>query len=144
MARTDRFRAEHNQLLDLAKQLQNHLNPVTLAQDATEARSCLGKLMGRLVLHLSTEDKMLYPEFAACKDPKVAALGRRFATEMASTVPVVTAYNDKWATPSTIKRDPKAFIAETQKILGVLGDRIRRENTELYAAADLVEGRAFA
>lgn len=144
MARTDRFRAEHEQLLDMARQLQSHLDPVRLAADASAARTCLGKLMGRLVLHLATEDKVLYPEFAASQDPKVAAIGRRFASEMASTVPLVTAYNDKWATPSAIKRDPHAFIAETRKILSVLADRIRRENQELYATADQAEGRAFA
>jgi len=144
MARTDRFRQQHDELLAIAQELQALLDARALAKDASAARSCVGKLMGKLVIHLSAEDKVLYPELASSKDPTVAALARRFSTEMKSTTPQVVAYGDRWPTPSAIKASPEVFVQETKQVIGILANRIRRENQELYAAADRIEGKTFA
>ena len=143
MARTDKFRLQHNELLTLASELQAQLNEEALSKDGTEARRCLGSLMGKLTLHLSTEDKVLYPELETHKDPAVAALARRFASEMKTTAASVVAYNGKWNTPSVIKANARGFIQETKDVVKVLADRIKRENQELYAAADRSEGKSF-
>lgn len=143
MARTDRFRQQHNELLVLTGELQLLLNETSLSQDASAARACLGKIMGKLSLHIATEDKVLYPELVAHKDPLVANLARRFSTEMESTSGALAAYNGRWGTASAIKENPRAFIKETKEIVHVLADRIRRENQELYAAADRSEGQSF-
>ena len=143
MARTDRFRQQHNELLALATELQSLLNESALSQDCSAARTCLGKLMGKLTMHLSTEDKVLYPELEVHKDPTVAALARRFASEMKSTTAAVVAYNGRWATPTAIKENARTFVKETKDVIGILADRIKRENQELYAAADRSEGLAF-
>lgn len=143
MSRTERFRQQHNEMLALATELQGLLNEGALSKDGTAARVCLGKLMGKLTIHLSTEDKVLYPELEAHKNPAVAALARRFATEMKSTTAAVVAYNGRWATPTAIKENASAFVKETKNVIGILADRIKRENQELYAAADRSEGGAF-
>jgi hypothetical protein len=143
MARTDKYRQQHNELLILAKELQATLDVAALAKDGSAARTCLAKLMGKLVLHLSAEDKVLYPELEAHKDPAIAALARRFSVEMKSTTTQVVAYNNRWATPSVIKADAQAFVKETKEVIRILADRIKRENQELYAAADRVEGKAL-
>ncbi len=144
MARTDRFRAQHDDLLKLAGELQSLLNVAQLSKDATAARTSLGKLMGRLVLHITTEDKVLYPELTVHNDRTVSELAKRFATEMKGTAKAVVVYNEKWATASKIAASADEFVRETKQILGVLADRIRRENDQLYAAADRTEGVAFA
>lgn len=38
---------------------------------------------------------------------------------------------------------PDAFIKETKQVINILGNRIKRENQELYAAADRTEGKVF-
>jgi hypothetical protein len=144
MARTDRFRHEHDELLSLAHELQALLDPQTLTTHGSAARSCLGKLMGKLVLHLTIEDKVLYPKLAACGDAAVAGLALKFLDEMKTTTVDVLAYNQRWARVSAIKANPAAFIDETRQVIKVLADRIDRENHELYAAADRLEGAAFA
>ncbi len=143
MARTDRFRQQHNDLMALATQLQGLLNPTALAADATPARTVLSKLIGSLTMHIATEDKVLYPELAGHKDPTVAAIAKRFAVEMKSTAGAVVAYNGKWNTSTMIKADPTGFVRDSKGIITALADRIKRENNELYAAADKVEGKAF-
>lgn len=136
MSRTEKFRLQHNELLALATELQGMLNEDALSKDALPARSCLAKLMGKLSLHLSSEDKVLYPELEAHKDPTVAAIAHRFASEMKNTTAQVVAYNSRWPTPTAIKANPQSFVKETKEVIKILADRIKRENQELYAVAD--------
>lgn len=143
MARTDRFRQQHNEMLTLANELQGLLNEEALSKDGSAARRCLGNLMGKLKLHLSTEDKVLYPELETHKDPAMAKLAHKFASEMKSTAANVVAYNGRWATPSAIKANAHGFIMETKDVIRILADRIKRENEELYAAADRSEEKSF-
>lgn len=143
MARTDRFRQQHNELLALATELQALLNEDALSKDGGSARACLSALMGKLTMHLSTEDKVLYPELEGHKDPAVAALAKRFSSEMKTTTTAVLAYNSRWATPTAIRGNARIFIKETKEVIGILAERIKRENQELYAAADRSEGKAF-
>ena len=143
MTRTLRFREQHNDLLQLAGTLQEQLQIDALTKDATAARNALSRLMGKLTMHLSTEDEVLYPELQSHPDPKVAELARKFMTEMRGTTQAIAAYNDKWKSPSVIKANPAGFVAETKHILQALGDRIKRENQQLYAAADRIAGKTL-
>jgi iron-sulfur cluster repair protein YtfE (RIC family) len=143
MSRTDRFREQHNVMLSLVSELQQLLDEKKLALDASAARKCLSNLIGKLTLHLSTEDSVMYPELTNSKDAELASLAVRFSSEMKSTSAKVKEYNAKWATPTSIKASPAAFISETKQIISVLADRIKRENQQLYAAADKTEGKVF-
>jgi hypothetical protein len=136
MAKTDKYRHDHNEMLQLLGNLTGLLNERALAADASEARSCVSKLLGKLALHLASEDKFLYPELTKSADPALVAMARTFAAEMSKTAPLVLAYGNKWPTPSSIKVNPKAFIDDTRDLAKVLTSRIQRENTLLYAAAD--------
>jgi len=136
MSRTTRFREQHSEIMHIAADLQSTLNESSLASDASKARSILSSLVGKLKLHLSAEDKVLYPELQGSSDPKVVSLAKRFATEMSDVAPKVTEYNQRWLTPTSIMSDPGKFITETKQILNVLSNRIKRENNELYTAAD--------
>lgn len=63
---------------------------------------------------------------------------------MENTSKAVVAFNAKWSTPSAIKANAALFVDETKQVLRILADRIKRENQELYAAAEKAEGKAFA
>ncbi|MCC6246515.1 MAG: hemerythrin domain-containing protein [Rubrivivax sp.] len=136
MARTDKFREQHKELLALAGELEKLLDVRALTADGRPARSTLGRLMGKLVLHLGVEDQVLYPELTRSKDARVADMARRFAKEMESTSKAVVAYSQKWSSGPLISEKPDDFVRETRAVLRTLGDRIRRENEQLYAAAD--------
>ena len=144
MARTDKFRKEHGELLTLANELQALLNVEALSRDGSAARSCLGKLLGKLMLHLAAEDKVLYPELVGSKDPVLAGLAKQFSIEMKSTDAQVAEYSERWPTPSSIKASPAEFIKETKQVVSIITNRIKREDQELYAAADSIEGKSFS
>jgi hemerythrin-like domain-containing protein len=143
MARTTRFREQHNELLQLAGQLQLLLDANDLKRDGAPARAILNNIMGKLLVHVSVEDKVLYPELQRHTDPVVSRLANKFSSEMKNTAAALVKYNEKWSLAIRISSDPMGFISETKQILSALKDRIKRENNELYAAADRVQGKDF-
>lgn len=142
--RTAKFREQHNELLAMAKELGALLNETSLSKSGAEARSSLSRLMGKLVMHLTVEDNVLYPELKASRDPMVSGLAQRAAAEMAKITQTVSVYNNKWRTATSIQSNPAEFIAESKLVIFLLNKRIKWENQELYAACDRMEGKALA
>ena len=136
MARTDKFRQDHKDIMALLGELKGILNEASLAADASSARLCVSRLLGKLTLHLSAEDRSLYPELAKSSDAALVKLAREFADDMAQTAPKVVEYGRRWPTPTSIKAEPRAFIADTTAMIKTLTSRIQREDRELYAEAD--------
>jgi DUF438 domain-containing protein len=136
MARTDKFREQHAELLRIGKDLAATLDETKLAADASAARSQMSSFLGKLLLHLATEDQSLYPELAKSTDPAVATVVQRFQREMGGLSKTVQAWADRWPSPSSIKPNPREFIKETRGILTALSERIHREHKELYPLLD--------
>ncbi len=139
MLRTERFRNQHNELLKIATDISAHLNVDELSHDAREVRSLLSQLLGKLTVHLSMEDKSLYPELLKHSDEKISSLARKFIDEMGGIGESVNIYKDKWSNHIRIKEDPSGFIAHTKDIFNALSERIEIENSELYNILDELE-----
>jgi len=136
MAKTDGFRAQHDDIVGAVKKIGLMLDPAALARDASEVRKALSQLSGKLKVHLAMEDKSLYPSLMSNPDDKVKMLATRYASEMGSLSATFGSYSAKWTTSTSIQQNAAAFIDETRKLFDVLAKRIQRENTELYVLAD--------
>jgi iron-sulfur cluster repair protein YtfE (RIC family) len=135
MAATDRFRAQHAVLVEVVRRIEPLLDAEKLSVSAVEVRRLLSVLMGKLTLHLAMEDNVLYPRLAHHQDAKVREVATRFIGEMSGIKPAIESFSNKW-TKNEIQTNAALFCAEAKKIFAALGDRIRRENTELYPLAD--------
>lgn len=131
MSFTDKFRQQHDEILAMVGELNAKLKAQA---DATDLRSVLSNLAGKLNFHLAQEDKALYPRLMK-KDAASSAMATRFMEEMGGLGAVFSAYNTKWQV-TAIRSDPAGFAAETRKVFVALGKRIARENAELYPLAD--------
>lgn len=138
MSRTARYREQHVDIARVVTDLESELDAAKLAADASRARSLLSSLAGKITLHLAAEDSHLYPELAKSNNEKLKAAATKFAKDMGPIAKAFTGYIEKWPTPTAIKGNPAAFIAETKAVMGVLKDRIKKENTELYQLADAI------
>lgn len=132
MGFTDKFRTQHNDILEVAGQITAELNSTG---DAAALRSLLSNLAGKLNFHLAMEDKALYPRLLDRHDSQVSALATKFMDEMGGLGQAFTAYNSKWQA-SAIRSEPAQFTKETQQVFAALTQRIVRENRELYPLAD--------
>jgi hemerythrin-like domain-containing protein len=135
VAATDTFRKHHAELAEVVRRIEPLLDPQKLAAGASEVRNLLSTLMGKLTLHLAMEDNVLYPRLERHDDPKVRDVAKKYMSEMSGLKPIVEAFGRKW-TESEIRGNAAAFCAETKKIFATLGERIKRENVELYPLAD--------
>ena len=136
MSITERYRAQHAEILRLAGDLSKRLAADGLSADGSPARSILAELSGKLLVHLAAEDNVLYPQLRKSADPMVRALAQRFVDEMQPISGAFKAYAVRWGSARTIQSDAETFIRETKEILTALNARIRREHAELYSVAD--------
>ena len=132
MSFTDKFRTQHNEILQIAKEMTAELKGEA---DPAILRKLLSNLAGKLNFHLAMEDQALYPRLMDRKDSDTRQLAKKFMDEMGGLGKVFTTYNDKWQV-SAIRKDPAGFLSETQTVFAALTKRIARENTELYPLAD--------
>jgi len=138
MAKSDRFRQQHDELLGLANALAATLDTGKLSADGAPARSALSKLAGKLLLHLGAEDEHLYPNLMSSNDASTKKIAQQFVDEMGGIADAFIRYNTKWKTASGIQADAASFIKETKGIYKALADRIDKENNILYPLMDKV------
>lgn len=136
MSKSQRYRDQHNEILEIAKKIGGLLNPNDLSSKTQEISSLLNQLAGKIKIHLSVEDQNLYPSLAKHSDQKVRTLATNFAKEMGPITDAFGKYYTKWATGTAVAKDPNGFITETKGIFSALEKRIQNENNELYAEFD--------
>jgi hypothetical protein len=131
MGFTDKFRQQHEEILEIAGEIQKKLKAKA---DAQELRTLLSGLAGKLNFHLAMEDKALYPRVMKM-DAAAHGVAQRFVAEMGGLADQFAAFNNKWQV-SAIRKDADGFASEAHKIFNALGKRVARENAELYPLAD--------
>ena len=139
MSQTKTFREQHDELLKVAMEIASLLDVDELKKDANKVRTLLSRLLGILSIHLSMEDKSLYPRLLAHSDPSIKAMTQRFIDEMGGIAKVLEDYKSKWMTVAKIQANPVDFVNETHGIIDALAMRIAKENDELYAALDQLD-----
>lgn len=135
MARTDSFKVQHQKALELAKAIDQRLVPPSTVTDAQAVAMDLAKLLGVLQVHLNMEDRALYPSLMESGNATTKATAEKFMREMGGIGEAFTAYAKEW-NASAIRANPEGFITQTKKVFTILGDRIKREEAELYPLAD--------
>lgn len=136
MSKTKNYRDQHDDLLKIASEISAHLNVDKLSNNASDVRSLLSKLFGKLSVHLSMEDKALYPRLLDHSDDRVKSMAKSFMDEMGGIGKAVEAYKGKWPSALHIQKDPGGFIEQTKGIFAALAKRIDNENNVLYKAVD--------
>lgn len=136
MARTDRFRRQHQEILQLMAQITSMLDTSQPGEKARDIRTQLSVLAGKLNVHLAMEDNALYPSLLEQKDGNVGLVARKYAEEMGHIKETFAGYLKKWPTPMAIQNDPGRFSGETREIFAALARRIQREDDELYPLVD--------
>ena len=140
MAVTDQLRRQHREIAEASSEIRRLLQPTSLANDASEVRTLVSQLMGKLTVHLSMEDRALYPSLVASGDASVAGPAQRFMDEMSHIGESIEAYRGKWPHAESIQADPTSFMTDTGELLDSLAERVQREERDLFPLADQLMG----
>lgn len=136
MSATKNYRDEHAAIAALIKDFEALLDVNKLQTQAQECRKILSGLGGKLRIHLANEDRLLYPNAAKSQDPAVRTMAERFQREMGPLATTFKSFSDRWLIPKDIAAKASEFITESRTVMAALKERVRRENTEFYAALD--------
>jgi Hemerythrin HHE cation binding domain len=139
MAATQRYRAQHTELLALSNQILSLIGAGDIVGRAASVRTLLSVLAGKLSIHLAMEDKTLYPNLMLHHDPDIRALATRYSDEMGSLAEDFTQFNRRWLTAAHMEKSPAEFVAEATKIFAALTSRIEKEDQGLYRLVDAIE-----
>ena len=133
---TTQFRQQHVELLTVAKKIVPLLNAKDIQQDSDKILSYLNELLKDLTIHLTLEDKILYPKMMRSSDRTVATTAKKYQDEMGGIAQVAMGYRGKWNSSMVISANPAEFIKETKGLFAALQERIVREDKILYPMFD--------
>jgi hypothetical protein len=136
MLASDRFRRQHEELLQLALEIDAALKGPAFPGNARDIRRMMARLKGKLVVHSSMENEALYPRLLQHADPAVRALAQKLFDELGGIYDAFGAHHAKWSSVELIEADPSAYAGHTLAIFEQLRLRMDRENGELYPLAD--------
>lgn len=123
--------AEHVKLTQLAGEVLA-INGESLAKNAAPAHKSLIAFSATLQNHIALEDKSLYPACLAHKDPKIAALAKRFLEARQNIEGDFQRFRDEWSTAKKIQADPRRFRQELKLQFMGLAQRMFEEDEEFH------------
>lgn len=139
MSRTANLRRQHDAAVALVTEAAALIEQPGLAQtDHYRIGILIAKLTGLLRVHFALEDRTLYPLMIRSTHDGAAATARAFQDEMGGLAGVYLDFAERWATSAKIGADFARFQREARAVFAALGDRITRENEELYPLADAI------
>jgi hypothetical protein len=126
----DKLKSDHRDLVKILEEVKKlGVTPAGLAKLKTAKAG--------LLAHLKHEDVELYPKLrnAAKSDPTLKSMLDLFAKEMEGITTFALNFFNKYENAKT----DVGFAKDFGKLLGELGNRIRREETLLYEAYEKIE-----
>ncbi len=129
MANLDNYFRQHKEISELINTIKT-MAIKDLIANSKEIATTLNNLSGKLKVHLSMEDRYLYPNLKAKNEAKNIA--EKFENEMGNLAKEFLNYKEKYNTYIIITESPINFKNETTKIMKALEDRMSREEKDLY------------
>ena len=136
MRPSERFRRQHDELLELTLEIEAALTGSDFPRNAREVRRMMARLKGKLVVHSTMENEALYPRLLEHPDPTTRALSKDLFDELSGIYDTFSAHHTKWTSVEGIEADPAAYARHTREVFEKLKLRMERENRELYPLAD--------
>ncbi len=134
----DRFKDDHVRILDAIGTLRQLTHGGVLENADAIAREVV-VMSSTIKLHLSAEDRSLYPALKASGDQALVRLSASYQHEMGEIADNYAQFAGRWNTREQVAADPEGFRADANHTLKAVHDRMQRENRDFYPR---IEGSA--
>ncbi len=132
MVNIDNFKRQHKDIMEEI----NHMNSLVMRKDYDNHLEDLvrhiNSLAGKIKIHLSMEDRFLYPALFNGEDSKLKDMSNVYIDEMGYIAGAYVDYKNKFNTKSKILDNIGIFKIQTDDILNRIKKRIIKEESELY------------
>jgi hypothetical protein len=139
LSRTSNLKRQHDAAIDLVGQITEASKAPPSPEGAYRIAVLLAKLTGMLRIHFVQEDKTLYPYMLGSTNAAAAQTARAFRDEMGGLGTAFDTFAKRWSSSHAIARDFDRFRRESVDVFDALGERIKRENEQLYPLADSIQ-----
>ncbi|MEW6697365.1 MAG: hemerythrin domain-containing protein [Bacillota bacterium] len=128
----DLLKRQHQEIGDILNKIEGYISAQTVVEKSFDISLNIGLLAGKLLTHLNSEDKYLYPSLANHPDQKTQTISKRFMEEMGGLSQAFTLYKGKYMIANNIKANPSQFTTETRTVFDAIRKRVAAEEKELY------------
>jgi len=126
------LKQQHEEILSVADKLNKHILNKQYPKNSAEIVDLLMDLAGILKVHLTLEDKVLYPNLLKNSDASISEKAELFTQEMGDFSETFKHFIAKWANEDSIIAAPNVFLTNAKPVLNTLIRRIVKENSELF------------
>lgn len=123
---------QHETVLSEITSIKALMNSNNFDKDTRAIALHISTLAGRIKVHLSLEDKYLYPSLQEHGSEKVVKIAEEYQKEMGDLANRFTTYKNTYNTGSKILQNLSTFEFDTKGIFQAIEKRIEREEKELY------------
>jgi iron-sulfur cluster repair protein YtfE (RIC family) len=127
----DRFKQQHVLILQAITRIRK-IAQAGIAEHAEDIARELRRLQSTVALHLSVEDKILYPSLQRSQDRDIARMAKAFQDEMKPLADGFVQFVEHWASEQAVRDDPEGFRQGANTVIKALHQRVQRENSEFY------------
>lgn len=131
---TPSLRRQHAEILQLCDKLTPMLEQLRKSQKETDLKkviSVTNSLLGKVMIHLSVEDKVVYPLAIRSSDPLLSSKAKELFAETGQLKDDFNAFKETFLSVSKID-NIGAFVKTEDGLLSCLKRRIYKEDAELY------------
>jgi len=128
----DNLKEQHNKIRELINEVKQHMSLEKSDDNLRVLAYEINKLAGVLRIHLSSEDRYLYPLLMESDNTSTKQLTESFDRSMGGLSNAFISFKTRYNTYDKIKLDYQNFEAELKMVLTQLLTRLDREDQELY------------
>lgn len=132
MANIDNLERQHGEIKDLFLKIKQDINSNDIKVNLDTLVRNINTLAGKINIHMSSEDKFLYPALVESKDKQLRELAKQYSEEMGHIHLEFNNYKNKFNTRSKILNDIDGFLKESKDTIKLLENRISKEDMYLY------------
>jgi DUF438 domain-containing protein len=126
------LKRQHEEINAVITGLRGTVGTVDLKGDAFEVSQKINLLAGILKIHLGNEDRYMYPHLLQSGNDDLKKIAQDYVAEMGSISNEFLEYKNHFNTRTKINSNTREFVNETQRILKILEERIKKEDVNLY------------
>lgn len=135
------FREQHEEILQILHKLKD------LAKDVVKNYNQIARhlimLRYKVKVHLSSEDKILFPVVRNNGNEEETSLLASYEEEMNGLAGVFLEFIERWEFGEQILESPEEFLQQAVAAIEALTKRIDKEESELYPAISVLQEKAI-
>lgn len=132
MSNVESLRRQHLDVLEIVDNIDLLIKKREFEVNGNDIAKNINLLAGKLNIHLSTEDKFMYPKLRESSDDNLRKLAEEYSSEMGHIFQTFSQYKERYNTRTKILSSPEDFKKDTIEVFKVLRKRINKEDKELY------------